>query len=314
VSRSVRAYLPMALMAAALVLSPLLGRRSSGAAGGRWAWLWAAGFVCVFLAHLAGPFPYDDYQVPVMGLLAAALAAWTVRSALGTVAHDALSLFWVVVTLVVSFGSPLPQEWMLARQDRFWAVRKPKSDLALLRQAGRDVRALSGEAEDTLLTQDVYLAIETGMKVPEGLEMGPFSYFPALSDEDAARFKVLNKRGLLALLERAPCEVAAVSGYGFAIRAPAMDEVPDDDAQQFWSALTRNYDLVETIADFGQHCPTLQVLKRRPGVMPPAEAVPVAEPPPVAAEPETTVTEEPPTAEPPPPAAEPEPAATLLMN
>jgi len=296
VSRSVRAYLPMALMAVALVLSPLLGRRSGGSSGGRWAWLWVAGFVCVFVVHLLGPFPYDDYQVPAMGLLAAALAAWTVRSALGTVAHDALCLFWVAVTLVASFGSPLPQEWLLARQDRFWAVKKPQSDLALLRQVGRDVRALSGETEHTLLTQDVYVAIEAGMSVPGGLEMGPFSYFPGLSDEDAAMFKVLNRRGLLALIERAPCEVAAVSGYGFAIRAPVMDEVPDEEAQQFWSALTRNYDLVEVVTDFGQHSTTLQLFKRRPG----AGMFEPVEPPPVA-----------PPGEPPPAGPEAEPAAAV---
>ena len=308
VSRTVRAYLPMALMAAGLVLSPMLGRRTGATAGGRWAWLWLSGFLCVFLVHLAGPFPYDDYQVPVMGLLAAALAAWTVRSALGTVARGGLCLFWVIVALASSFGSPLPQEWMVTRQDRFWAVRKQQPDLALLRQVGREIRALSGDAETALLTQDVYLAVEAGMKVPEGLEMGPFGYFPALSDEGAAKFKVLNKRGLLTLLEHAPCEVAAVSGYGFAIRAPVMDRVSDDDAQIFWSALTRNYDRIEEVADFGQHSTTLQIFKRRPGVMPPPEAVeppPAPEPPPVPAEPE------PPAPEPPPPEVVAEPQGAV---
>ena len=288
-SRSVRAYLPMAMMAAALVLLAPLGRRTGATAGGMWAWLWLAGFLSVFLLHLAGPFPYDDYQVPVMGLLAAALAAWTVRSALGAIACGSLCLFWVAVALAAAFGSPLPQEWMLSRQDRFWAVRKPAPDLALLRRVAREARALSGEAEAMLLTQEAYLAVEAGMRVPEGLEMGPFAYFPELPDEDAAKFHVLNKRMLLALLERAPCEVAAVSGYGFAIRAPVMDRVPEDDVQLFWSRLTRSYDRVDEVADFGQHCTTLQVFKRRPGLLPPMEETPAPAP---AAEPPAPAPEE----------------------
>ena len=274
-------------------------------AGRGWAWLWLVGFASVFLLQLFSPFPYDDYQVPVMGLLAAALAAWTMRSALGSVARGMLCLFWVVVTLASTFGSPLPQEWLLARQDRFWAVRKPMPDLALLQKVGREVRALS--AGDTLLTQDAYLAVEVGMRVPEGLEMGPFGYFPDLPDEDAAKFKVLNKRMLLALIERAPCDVAAISGYGFAIRAPVMDRVPEDDAQILWSALTRNYDRVEEVADFGQHNTTLQIFKRRPGagMFEPVGSPPVAEPPPVTAAPEPVAAEpEAAAAEPPAPAAE----------
>ena len=296
-SRSVRAYLPMAIMVAALVLSSMLGRRSGSFSGSGWAWLWLVGFVSVFALQLFSPFPYDDYQVPVMGLLAASLAAWMVRSALGSVARGALCLFWVVVVLAASFGSPLPQDWMFARQDRFWTVRKAATDVALLQKMGREVRALS--EGDSLLTQDAYLAVEAGMRVPEGLEMGPFGYFPGLSDDDAAKFKVLNKRMLLALLERAPCDVAAVSGYGFAVRAPVMDRVSEDDAQQFWSALTRNYDRVEEVADFGQHNTTLQIFKRRPGagMFAPPEAAEVEAPPPAPAEEEA-----------PPPVAEETPA------
>ena len=314
-SRSVRAYLPMAMMAAALVLSSMLGRRSGSFNGSGWAWLWLVGFLSVFCLQLFSPFPYDDYQVPVMGLLAAALAAWMVRSALGTFARGALCLFWVMVVLVTTFGSPLPQEWMLARHDRFWAVRKTMPDLALLQKAGREVRALA-EGEG-LLTQDAYLAVETGMKVPEGLEMGPFSYFPDLSDDDATKFKVLNKRMLLALIERAPCEMAAISGYGFAVRAPVMDRVPEDDAQLFWYALSRNYDLVDAFDDFGQHNTRLQIFKRRPGMgafapieeapapPPPAEELPA---PPLETAPTPAEAPPPPVPEA-PPAPEPAPAA-----
>ena len=104
----------------------------------------------------------------------------------------------------------------------------------------------------------------------------------------------------------------SVSGYGFAVRAPVMDRVPEDDAQLFWSALTRNYDRMEKVADFGQNSTELQIFKRRPGagVFTPPEA----SPPPLATPeaPPAVEPEAPPAAAPPPaeaPEAAPPPAA-----
>ncbi len=272
-ARVVRSYMPLCLLGLALALfrfvrgaaaHPAKNDEPSGAAyrGVVWPSLWLCAFLGVFLVQLASPCPYDDYQVPVMGLLAAALAGWAANSTSSGSLRGGICLFWVLAALAGTFASPLAQEWFVVRQDRFWVIPKPASDLAKLRQVGRDIRALS-EGDTHLLTQDLYLAVETGMRVPEGLEMGPFSYFPALSDEQAARFRVLNKNRLAALLSAAPCSVAAISGYGLAIRSPVMDEVPPQDAQMFWSLLGQQYDRVQEVPDFGQQCTTLQILKKR---------------------------------------------------
>jgi len=273
-ARTARAYGPLCLLGTALLVFRLLrgalqmdavsNEEPTGVPyrGGVWPSLWFCAFLGVFVVQLLSPYPYDDYQVPVMGLLAAALAGWLANSASSDALRGGLCLFWVAASLLGTFGSPLPQEWLVVRQDRFWAVRKPISDLALLRQTARDVKALA-EGEPLLLTQDVYLAVEAGMRVPEGFEMGPFSYFPDLSDEDAARYHVMNKTRLTALLGSAPCSVAAFSGYGLAIRSPVMDAVPSEDVQLFLSVLGRNYERVQTVPDFGQQATTLEIFRRR---------------------------------------------------
>jgi hypothetical protein len=276
-ARTVRAYMPLCLLALALVLFRLVrGFGSGGQAsndepsgityrGVIWPTLWICGFLGVFLVQLASPCPYDDYHVPVMGLLAAALSGWAANSTSSGPLRGRICLFWVMASLGGAFASPLVQEWFVVRQDRFWLVQRPMSDLSKLRQTGRDIRALS-EGDTRLLTQDLYLAVETGMRVPEGLEMGPFSYFPELSDEEAARFHVMNKKRLITLLSSAPCRVAAFSGYGLSIRSPLMDEVPQQDLQMFLSLLGKNYDRVQEVPDFGQQCTTLQILKKRSAV------------------------------------------------
>lgn len=273
-ARLVRAYLPLCLLAASLATAGLLRlngaqRLSSEEAetgvdygGGIWPWIWLAAFLGVFLLQLATPFPYDDYQVPVMALPAAALAGWLANSTASGRLRGGYCLFWVATALLGTVASPLPQEWMVARQDRFWTVRKPVSDLALLRATARDVRKLA-EGGQTLLTQDLYLAVEAGMRVPAGLEMGPFSYFPKLSDAEAARFHVMNRGRLGALLASAPCGVAAFSGYGLAIRSPVMDEVSQEELQEFMDLLGKHYDRVQVVPGFGQQGTTLEILKRR---------------------------------------------------
>jgi hypothetical protein len=276
-ARTVRAYLPAGLLCAALVIFRIfrgVGTVPAAAQeepkgvvyrGQLWPWLWLAAFLAVFLVQLASPYPYDDYQVPVMGLLAAALAGWAANGTSSGSLRGCICLFWVAACLLASLGSPLAQEWFVVRQDRFWPVRKTMPDLALLRQTAREVRALAG-GDGLLLTQDTYLAVEAGMRVPEGLEMGPFSYFPELDDAEAARFHVMNAGRLEALLASAPATVAAYSGYGFAIRSPVMDEVPAAERHRFLSLLGKNYDDVREIPDFGQNGTTLQLMKRRRAV------------------------------------------------
>jgi hypothetical protein len=154
----------------------------------------------------------------------------------------------------------LPQEWLVARQDRFWAIKKTQPDILKLRTV---VAEHFSKDSQQLFTQDIYLAVESGKKVPQGLEMGPFCYFPGLSDTDAAKYHVMNKARLLDVLEHAPCSMAAVSGYGFAVRSPVMDEVPEEEQKLFREVLLRNYSLTKTIEPFGQNSTTLEIYSRK---------------------------------------------------
>ncbi len=198
-------------------------------------------FVGVFVMQLMAPCPYDDYQVPIMGLLALYAVGFGVR-----VPYAAL--LTLGLCLACSFGSPLWQEWTTNGHDRFWPRLKTQTELAQLREVARTIEALEPEG-DTLLTQDLYLAIETNRKVPKGLEMGPFAM---LSDE-----------AWRALVSSAPAEVAALSGYTFAIEPPQCAERALEAQLDYWTLLKERYRLILKEDDFGQHATTLLILKRK---------------------------------------------------
>ena len=204
-------------------------------------WLMGIGFLAVFAVQMMAPYPYEDYQVPVMGLLAVVAAVLAAKVNFAVLL--ALGLSWGC-----SFGSPLLEKWMTNGQDRFWALKKEKSELAQLRDAAQLVEALDPGGK-TLFTQDTYLAVETGRKVPEGLEMGPFS--------------ILSDAEWRALIDRAACPVAALSGYTFAINPPACDERPYDEQMDYWRRVKDRYDRVVALPDFGQQATTLLILKRK---------------------------------------------------
>jgi len=215
-----------------------------------------ASFAAVFLLQLSAPFPYDDYQVPVMGILAVAICApfaTRVRRA---------GAFAVLLAGMCSFCSPLLQEWSTYGQDRFWSLKKEMTDMAKLRKVAHEIEWLDPGGTE-LLTQDLYLAVEAGRRVPAGFEMGPFCYFPELSPEEAKRRHVLSRAGLEDVLASAPVRLAAFSGYGFAISAPRVTETPFEEQKRFWEILKRNYELVDRERDFGQNATTLLILRRK---------------------------------------------------
>lgn len=221
-----------------------------------------ASFAAVFLLQLSAPYPYDDYQVPVMGLLAVVAAALLARAASSAKAAALAATGVFLVAAAASFGSPQLQQWFVAGQDRFWTIKKTQSDLDGLRKMAREINVLDPKGT-TLLTQDLYLAVETGRTVPAGLEMGPFSYFPGMKTADARAIHVLSTEDLEALLVAAPCPVAAFSGYGFAISAPKMTEIPFDEQKRLYEILKRGYVFADVEHAFGQNATTLVVLRRR---------------------------------------------------
>ena len=211
--------------------------------------LW--GFLAVFVVQMLAPFPYEDYQVPIMGLL----AVYSAVKLVSTAADSSRLLMMAILTLGLcfanSFGSPLLEKWMTNGQDRFWSLKKKSCEMAQLRDVARRIEAQDPGGK-TLLTQDLYLAIETGRSVPKGLEMGPFAM---LTDEEWKKL----------LTKTAPeeCAVAALSGYAFAIEPPVCNERSIEKQMEYWTLLKQNYKLVDREEAFGQNATTLLMLKRK---------------------------------------------------
>jgi len=243
-SRLVRWYLPIFVV---------LGLGLAGTSGtGRTFWakgtgVLLAGFLAVFIVQMVAPFPYEDYQVPIMGLLAVFAVVNFVDRGAEVVAPYQLLLV-LGLTFATSFGSPLLEKWMTNGQDRFWSIKKEKCELAQLCDVAATIKALDPDGT-MLFTQDLYLAIETNRKVPKGLEMGPFS--------------ILSDAEWRALIASAPCKMAAISGYTFAIEPPVCNERPIDQQLDYFQLLKKNYGVVERVANFGQNATTLLILERK---------------------------------------------------
>ena len=221
-------------------------------------WIAGCSFAAVFILQMSAPFPYDDYEVPIMPILAALISAWFAERA----DRRAMRWFPVLVSGMCAFASPLVQDWMTNGQDRFWSIKKERSELSQLRDVARRLEALDPDG-DMLLTQDTYLAVEMGRRVPPGMEMGPFSYFPSLTTEEAKALHVLNGELMERTIESAPCRLAAVSGYGFAIEVPRGDRTPEEMRQRYVDALLEKYGRIGVERNFGQNHTTLQVFERK---------------------------------------------------
>lgn len=251
-SRLVRWYVPMFIIAGlAVVGGGVKNFFRSAPEAARCAFLaMSIGALSVIGVQMLAPCPYEDYQVPLMGLLT---VSCVVAFQYGDVFSSPVKALWLTIGLsfAVSFGSPLLEEWMTDGQDRFWTLRKKDCEMALLREAAREIERLDPGGK-TLLTQDLYLAIETGRRVPDGLEMGPFSM---LSDDEWRD-----------LLQNAECPVAALSGYTFAIDPPVCGERPADEQIEFWNIVKSRYSYAGQIDGFGQNSTSLLLLKRDDGI------------------------------------------------
>ena len=267
-SRIIQAYYPaVAALTVLLVLKvwankfglPSLLRRGRTAAR-RWGadesifvlpclW-WTVGLVTI--AHLAAPFPYDDYQTVVYPLFVAALVLasldWLPADNRGKMAVVVVAF---LVTTAAAVASPLNQDWLIRGRDRVWWRMKEKPDLRLLQDFGAYLKTIT-KPGDSILTQDAYLAVESGLSLPSGLELGPFCYYPDLGREEALRRRVVNKELLLELIAAARPSVAAVSGYTFTIASPAVSELPMAETAEFLKVLQRGYSLKKTVPFFGQ--------------------------------------------------------------
>jgi len=233
--------------------------------------LWLS-VLAVSVVHFLAPFPYDDYQVIIYPLFAVALSVLLAELSFSRRVDDAVAPGspagrWVVPAvflgvLAAALASPVNQSWFVGQRDRIWWPLKEESPLTRLRRVARVVRGEAGEGA-VLLTQDTYLAVEAGLRVPAGMELGPFCYFPEWDADKATDCRVLNREQFVALLASAPAEVAAFSGYGLSIRSPGVRPLADDETRELWDALLARYEVTREIEAFGQAETTLKILRVR---------------------------------------------------
>lgn len=212
--------------------------------------LWA-GVLTLTAVHGLTPVPYDDYQAVLAPVLAVVLTVAACRRIETETGLQRLAVTVVLVSILVAGASPINQEWFSGGRDRIWWKIKERTPLQGLRIAASAILPRAG-ADELLLTQDTYLAVETGLTVPRGMELGPFCYYPDWSDERARRCHVLNRSGMENLLRTTSASVAAFSGYGLAIRSPEILPLADEEQTRLRTLLQERFRPVWRLADFGQ--------------------------------------------------------------
>jgi len=278
-SRLVQAFFVPISLWAAVVLIRVFKRDEAGrvpesdtAPAGLRGLLWAV-VAGISLVHFSAPFPYEDYQVAVVPLFAAALsgALCAVLSGLAGGREGEAGVRWarwlavtvLAISAAASFSSPINQDWVIAGRDRIWWKTRTESPLRLLRDVSLWIGKQMPVGEFVLLTQDTYIAVESGLAVPPGLEMGPFSYFPDLPRERAEKLRVLNREMLEELLDEAPSSMAAFSGYGLVIRAPEVSPLGAGEQTALWEIVARHYEEICEVPGFGQGGTMLRIFRRR---------------------------------------------------
>ena len=231
----------------------------------------------VSLVHFMAPFPYDDYQVIVMPIFLCSLSvAWTRRVAAWELrSHDLdgssgarssmmtlLFLMVFVFSTLATVASPVNQDWFIRGRDRIWWRFKEKVPLLYLQQAGRQLQENSGD-DKLLLTQDIYLAVESGLRVPRGMEMGPFSYYPEWDRERCEAIRVLNREMLEEMIDQTEASLAAFSGYGLSIQSPEVSELPAEHEAALWQKVNSRYEEMDQLPFFGQAHTTLRLLRKK---------------------------------------------------
>jgi len=212
----------------------------------------------ISLLHFSAAFPYDDYQIIVYPLMTS-IATIAMLNVFSEKKHiNALTYNILIITAIFAMSSPKLQEWFIVR-DRIWWPIKEEYPLQTLEKAANTINEL--KTNNLLLTQDAYLAIETGMDLPPNMALGPFSYYPDMPTEKAATLHVLNKQMLVAMLNNTDASVAAISEYGFAIECPDVSPSPDDERQNFINIIDSRYSLTTTISNFGQAYTELDIYK-----------------------------------------------------
>jgi len=259
VLRTIGAYLvPFALLSVAVLKHSVGHKPEDDPARSPFLVPVALSVVAVTVVHFMAPFPYDDYQAVIFPLFAVIVGV----SITGLLQRPAARVLLVLLCTMTAFTSPRLQALFAAPRDRIWWPMRSESPVEQLRTVGRELREQAAPL-DLVLTQDTYLAVEANLRVPYGMEMGPFCYFPEMSSERARACHVLNREMLANLLATCDAPVAAFSEYGLSIASPAVMPVPDSEAAHLQSLVESRYTRTATVPAFGQAQTTLRLYRKR---------------------------------------------------
>lgn len=160
----------------------------------------AAAFFAVHLLPRTTDSYYNALQMPLLSLAGALLfAGWLAQEQPAQRRY-----LWVLVVLVMVAHAG--RQWRGFVRDGYvaWPLR---SHLALVQEAAGLLRRFV-EPGATLLSFSPHLALEAGLRVAPGYEMAIFAYRPTWSNEEVARFHVVNNEWLLADLNAGASAVA----------------------------------------------------------------------------------------------------------
>jgi len=99
--------------------------------------------------------------------------------------------------------------------------------------------------------------------VPDGMELGPFCFFPDLDDADARRYHVLNANLLRDHIQGGHASVVACSEWWLAIHAPQIVPVAEATQTLLQQTLDEYYLPLFEIGKFGQGETRLRVYRQR---------------------------------------------------
>ena len=213
----------------------------------------------VYLPNLAPKVIYPVYFASVFPLFGL-VAAWTLGHAFESTSGPARRavLAATAMLFLIQIGN---------FAGRHHAHTSSEPELAELQKSAAALAKLA-PAGGTLVTLDTYLAVESGLPLAPGFEMGMFGYFPFRSDDEARRLGVMTP-GLLDRSLRSPgVGVVALSdrALGILVERKHSGYRPFQtlSEQQLRSALPglAGHRLARVVPEFGQFRGPLYVLVR----------------------------------------------------
>lgn len=119
-------------------------------------------------------------------------------------------------------------------------------------QAAKVIRSLA-DTSKTILTVHLDLVVESGLSLPQGYELGKFSYFPGMSDAEAAKLRIVNFSRLCKDISERKADVICVTEGDLGI-------LGRERRQELKSLISDNYTYKCTISRYGQSFESLDIL------------------------------------------------------